>query len=199
MKKLSLLLTVIFMASCGRSHEEQLLYEYQQDNFKSSINVDVEDLNLQIHSIEKVEEIRASDSMEIYRDKLANLWSPDLLPEEKDTLTYRFVIRELDTLQKQYQELILGNIRLNREHRNYELKRTRDQVAEAHTDAIFWNMVDGIYSKNPDSILSIKYKASYSVNNPMLNNTKQTFDKYFYSNSENSKLIKEEMISDEAK
>ncbi|WP_373521067.1 hypothetical protein, partial [Aquiflexum sp.] len=52
------------------------------------------------------------------------------------------------------------------------------------------------FSKNPDTILSTKYKASYSIKNPLLSNAKQTFNKVFYTNIDQTEFIKEETLEE---
>lgn len=47
-------------------------------------------------------------------------------------------------------------------------------------------------ANNPDLVLSVKYRATYSLNNPRLDNKNQTYDKVFYTNKDQTKFIKEE-------
>ena len=46
------------------------------------------------------------------------------------------------------------------------------------------------YEKKPDAILSVKYKVSYSLTNPILK-VKQTFDRCFYTNRSGTEFMKE--------
>lgn len=201
MKKTLLIVGMaIAAASCGKSKGEQLLYDYQKASVKSNLNMDLEDLAFEIKEVKEVEQITAADSAAFYKKKLGVLWIGEDAPtEEVDTLSYGYVIRELDTLVNRYQQLILLNIQLDQEYKNYELKRERDQMIEARADAMVWQMFNDSYQKKPDSILSFKYQGTYSMNNPLLNNNKQTFDKYFFSDPENEKFIAEEMASEEEK
>jgi len=199
MKRLLLTIAITaLLASCGKSEGEQMLYDYQKDNVKSGLNMDLEDLAFEIKEVKEVDKITAADSVNFYRNKLAELWLGEGYDtKEADTLTYEYVITELDSLEKGYQKLILLNIELGQEYKNYALKDKRDQASDWHLNALTWKMYNDTYQKRPDSILSTKYQAQYSINNPMLNNNKQTFDKYFYTNSENSKIIEEKMIDEE--
>jgi len=188
----------IVLASCGKSKEEQLLYDYQSDNVKSGLNMNVEDLNFEIHEIKEVGKITALDSANMYKEKLAKLWfGEDASKEQLDTISYDYVITRLDTMRSQAQSIILSNIRLGQDWENYEWKKKRDDATDAYVEAKFYKTRDSSFRVKPDSILSIKYQANYSINNPMLNNSKQTFDKYFYSNPEKTKFIREEMVSQE--
>lgn len=187
----------MILVSCGKSKGEQMLYDYQQESVKSGLNMNVEDLELEIKEVKEVEQITAADSAKVYKEKLVHLWlGEDANREEADTLTYEYVITELDTLKNRYQEIILANIRADRSYANYEWKEKRDNMIDAYSDAVFWKMVNDAYLKKPDSVLSVKYQGTYSIKNPLLNNNKQTFDKYFYSDPKNEKFIKEEMVAE---
>lgn len=196
MKKLLLIsITTLLLTSCGKSKEEQMLYDYQANNAKEGLNMNVEDLNLEIEEVKKVKEIKASDSIKFYKDKLSVLWNGDDASEkERDTLSYDFVITQLDTLKSRYQQMIILNIKADKAYENYEWESKRDNAIDAYVDAASWKSVNDAYLKDPDSILSIKYKASYSINNPMLNNAKQSFSKFYYTDASNEEFIKEESI-----
>lgn len=172
-----------------------MLYEYQKENVKSGLNMDIEDLDFEIHSIEKEKEIKAMDSIAYHKNELAVLWlGDDSDPAEKDTLSYEYVINSIESARDDYHEIMLLNIKAGREYRNYEYEEKRDRMGEALLTAQISEMKYNSYSKNPDSILSVKYKTSYSIKNPMLNNAKQTFDKFFYTDSDQNKFVAEEMI-----
>jgi len=194
MRRLLLILGLPFvLISCGKSDGEEMLYKYQEDNVKSGLNMELSDLDFKIIKVKEVGNITAHDSAVIYRKKLVKLWfGEDATKQESDTLTYDFVIRRLDSMRSQAQSIILSNIALDKEYENYEWKETRDNATSAYLDASSWKIMDDSYRKKPDSILSVKYEANYSMNNPMLNNNKQTFDKYYYSNTEKTMFIKEE-------
>ncbi|MGM0934030.1 MAG: hypothetical protein ACQEWD_11355 [Bacteroidota bacterium] len=195
MRNFTIGLAAILLISCGRSSEEQMLYDYQKENVKSGLNMDIEDLDFEIHSIEKDEEIKALDSLTYHKNELAVLWlgdDPD--PVEKDTLTYKYVINSIENVREDYHEIMLLNIRAGKEYRNYEYEGKRERMGEALLKAQISQMMYNSYSRNPDSLLSVKYKTSYSINNPMMNNARQTFDKYFYTNSNQSKFIAEDMV-----
>jgi len=193
MKKLLLLTAISFLLfSCGKSHEEEMLYNYQKDKMKKNINMDIDDLDFEISEIKKIEEIKASDSAKIYKEKLMTLWYSDNV--RNDTLSYDFVLTELDTLKNRYQQIILANIKSDRAYENYDWKDKRDQMIDAIYDVKDWKESNDKYVENPDMVLSTKYEASYSINNPMLNNSKQSFSKLYYSDSNNKKFIKEESI-----
>lgn len=211
MKKITLLLVgTLLIVSCGKNKEEQMLYDYQQKNAKS-LNFDLEDLNFKIDKVEKIADIKASDSLKVLKEKLAEYWTKN--PEQSliDTLSFEYVkdvlnksIAQQDTLYKSYQELVLSAIRRSDISSEYSYKRERDKamdemfsykktLSEVETLENYYNKL----SEKPDSILSSKYRAIYSQNNPMLGNTKQTFEKIFYTNSAQTEFVKEETIEKE--
>ena len=211
MKKITLLLIgTVFMVSCGKNKEEQMLYDYQQKNAKV-LNFDLKDLNFKIQKIEKVADINASDTLKVLKRELATYWTKN--PEQSliDTLSFKYVkdilnksITQQDTLYKSYQELVLSAIRRNAFSDKLRYKRERDNAMDEKLSnekrLIKIKSLEKYYnqlSENQDSILSSKYKATYSQNNPMLGNTKQTFDKIFYTNSAQTEFIKSESTKDD--
>ncbi|PZW37629.1 hypothetical protein LX95_02865 [Mesonia algae] len=206
MRKITLLLIgVTFLVSCGNNKEEQMLYDYQQKNAKS-LNFDLEDLNFEIDKVEKVADIKASDSLKVLKVKLAEYWTKN--PEQSliDTLNFEYVknvlnksITQQDTLYKSYQELVLSAIRRNDISSQYRYKRERDNAMDEKLSnqktLIEIESLEEYYNQladKPDSILSTKFTAKYSQNNPLLGNTKQTFEKTFYTNSEQTEFVKTE-------
>ncbi|ALJ04366.1 hypothetical protein APS56_04080 [Pseudalgibacter alginicilyticus] len=208
MRKSFILLTVaMLLFSCGKSKGEQMLYDYQQKNVKS-LNFDLADMNFSINKIEKMSDINASDSLPIIKKEFAEYWNKN--PEQSliDTLSFDYVKKVLtksiahqDTMQKLYQEAVLTAIRISDYSYKYESEDKRDKALEKLTDyKIVLNRVNKLekyytaLSEKPDSILTSKYIANYSINNPMLSNVRQTFDKVLYTNPEQTEFVKEEII-----
>ena len=206
MKKITLLLLVAtLIVSCGKNKGEQMLYDYQQNNVKA-LNFDIEDLNFEIKKVEKVNDIKASDSLKILKKEFADYWKKDAEQSLVDTLSFKYVksvlnetITQKDTLYKLYQESVLTAIRIDDFSYKIESKRKRDKamdemfsykktLLEVETLEKYYNKL----SEKPDSILSSKYKANYSLKNPMLGNTKQTFEKIYYTNASQTEFTKEE-------
>ena len=211
MKKITLLLIgATILVSCGNSKEEQMLYDYQQKNVKS-LNFDLKDLDYNAQKIEKVADITAKDSMKILKKEFAEFWKKN--PEQSlvDTLSFQYVknvlnenITQQDTLQKLYQKAVLTAIKIDDYSYRLESERKRDKaIDEMYDYKETLSKIEKLetryddYAKNPDDVLSTKYKALYSLKNPMLGNTKQTFDKYFYTNKTQTEFIKEESTTEE--
>ncbi|WP_145993543.1 hypothetical protein [Tenacibaculum dicentrarchi] len=194
MKKITLLLLTIMTISCGNNKEEQMLYDYQSKGIKKMFNTNLKELDFKINSVEKVLDIKSSDSLIFFKNKLSILWlGKNADQKKKDTLTFEYVIKELDTLVNTYQSIIISNIRLGNKYKNYEYKEKRNKYIDSKVNAESWKRKSELYSKNPDSILSNKYKANYSITNPILK-VKQTFDKFYYTNATQTKFIFEEKI-----
>ena len=206
MKKITLLLlTATLIVSCGKNKGEQMLYDYQQNNVKA-LNFDLADLDFEIKKVEKINDITASDSLKLLKKEFAEYWKKDAEQSLVDTLSFKYVksvlnetITRKDTLYKLYQEAVLTAIQIDNYSYELESKRKRDKamdemfsykktLLEVETLEKYYNKL----SEKPDSILSSKYKANYSLKNPMLGNTKQTFEKIFYTNASQTEFIKEE-------
>jgi len=182
-----------------------MLYDYQQKNVRA-LNFDLKDLDFKIIKVEKLADITSADSMKIIKREFAEYWTKS--PEQSlvDTLSFDYVkdvlnysISRQDTLSKLYQESVLTAIRIGSYSYELESQRKRDKaieekfslketLAEIEDLELYHNSL----AVNPDSVLSIKYAATYSMNNPMLGNVKQTFDKIYYTNGEHTEFVIEE-------
>ncbi len=210
MKKITLLLLVgKLLISCGKSKGEQMLFDYQQKNVKT-LNFDLANLDFKINKVEKVNDITATDSMKYLKLELAKYWTTNPEKSLADTLSFEHVksvleknIAYQDTLHKLHQEAVITAIKVNNYSYELESKRKRDEAIDRMFDfketLSEVEKIEARYnelSKNPESVLSVKYKANYSLNNPMLGNTKQTFDKVFYTNAAQTAFIKEETVEE---
>lgn len=210
MKKITLvLLGVTLLASCGKNKEEQMLYDYQQKNVKA-LNFDLKDLDFKIGKIDKIADITAKDSLRFLKKELSEFWKKDAEQSLIDTLSFKYIksiltenIAQQDTLQKLYQKSVLTAIRIDDYSYQLESKEKRDKaIDEMYSNKEILAKVEKLekhyneLSKNPSSILTTKYKANYSLKNPLLGSTNQTFDKLFYTNTAQTEFIKEEPISE---
>ena len=205
-----LLIGATILVSCGNNKEEQMLYDYQQKNVKS-MNFDLKDLDYKVQEIKKVTDITAADSTKHIKQELAEFWTKN--PEQSlvDTLSFQYIksvlnknITQQDTLLKLYQSAVLTAIKIDNYSYELESKRKRDKAIDDlyKYKETFMDIekLEGRYnqlSKQPESILSTKYKAIYSLKNPMLGNTKQTFEKTFFTNASQTKFVIEEEIDKE--
>lgn len=116
-------------------------------------------------------------------------------------------MNNIDSIINNAEELIQRSIRNNSYLLEYRAKRNRDNALNVKKEIIDWKkeITENLYelesiekyhdklSQNPDSILSAKYMAKYSLKNPLLD-TRQTFNNLFYTNSKQTEFIKEENI-----
>lgn len=210
MKNFILFLITCALISCGKNKEEKMLYDYQQKNVKS-LNFDLKDLDFKIQKINKVADIRAADSAKYFKRQFAEYWEKNPDSTLIDTLSFKFVknlldgrIVQQDTLAKLYQQGVLVAIKVGNYSYELESKRKRDKaIDEKHSLKETLSKIEEIeqkhneFAKKPDSIISAKYRANYTMKNPLMSDIKQTFDKYFYTDGAQSKLIKEESVEDE--
>jgi hypothetical protein len=189
MKKITLLLiATTLILSCTKNKEEQILYEYQKQKL-ANINFNINDLDFNIESLTKINEIKSKDSMAFFKNKLITYYKTS--DKEKETITFDYVIKQLDTLINSYQELILLRAKAGNSYLNYEDKESRNKFIEEKVHVESWKAQYNEYNKNPELILSTKYQAKYTILNPLMGNAKQTFEKYFYTNANQTKFIKE--------
>ncbi|WP_271335285.1 hypothetical protein [Flavobacterium azizsancarii] len=191
MKKITLLLGIFLIASCSKSKEEKMLYEYQKAK-ATSINFNINDLDFNIKSLDKLNDVKAKDSMAFFKNKLIEYYKTT--DKEKETVSFEYVINQLDTLINSYQKLILLRAKGGRSYLNYEDKENRNKFIKEKVYVESWKEQYDKYSKNPEVILSSKYKANYTILNPVMNNAKQTFEKFFFTNSSQTKFVEEENI-----
>jgi len=208
-KTITILMLVLLSISC-KNKAEQMLFDYQQKNV-SSLNFDLDDLDFKINKIEKIADITAQDSMKLSKVKLAQYWTKEPSESVIDTISFahmkvafRDIITQreklLDVYKKAYEESLKWD-----DWKGYSLQQEYSEgrmntAKDLNQDNIMLSEIislEAYYSKlaeNPDSVLSSKYKANYSVKNPMLGNTKQTFNKIFYTNATQTEFIKEEIV-----
>ncbi|MFH6957760.1 hypothetical protein ACHRV1_10155 [Flavobacterium aquidurense] len=191
MTKITLLLGILLIASCGKSKEEKMLYEYQKAKARS-INFNIDDLNFNIKSLDKLNDIKAKDSMAFFQNKLVEYYKTT--DKEKEAISFEYVISQLDTLINSYQELILLRAKAGKSYLNYDDKENRNKFIKEKVYVENWKEQYDKYKKNPEVVLSSKYKANYTILNPVMNNAKQTFEKFFFTNSSQTQFIGEENI-----
>lgn len=185
-----------------------MLYDYQQKNARS-LNFDIKDLDFKVLNIEKVKDVKAADSATYFKEQFAKYWQKN--PDETliDTLSFSYVknildesIAYKDTLIDLYNERVLNAIRRGDYYQELESERKYDQEMEEKqsltktlSEISILEYKYNNLSKNPDSILSTKYRASYSMKNPLLSDIKQTFDAYFYTDNAQERFIKKEDLN----
>ncbi|MBE7691329.1 hypothetical protein [Tenacibaculum piscium] len=196
MKKIITVIAVsILLTSCGQSKEEKMLKNYLGKGMLETIKVNIDDTDFKVISIEEIGKIKGKDSLGILKNKLATFWVKNPKQSLIDTLSFKYVKKLLEKsieqdkqIHKAYQESVLLAIKIDDYAYELDSKSKRDDAL----DKMLVNQkslirVEGLekkhnsYSKIPEKTLSTKYKANYSITNPMLK-VKQTFDKIYYTN-----------------
>lgn len=160
MKKL-LPLFALFFVACSSSPEEKLIADYEQN-----LNGTHVDLSLDIQSIEQVESITAADSVAYY----AEILNGQALSEDDLTKGKEFI----HLYENEWAEGTKKSMRSR-----YEPIKAAVQASERQ----------GAYAGNPDQVLANKYLVTYTIKNPILGNAEQTITKYYYINSEGTKIL----------
>jgi hypothetical protein len=201
---ISVLTIGLILTACGKNKAEQMLYDYQAENVKA-MNFALEDLDFEIGQIEKIGVVTAADSASYYKQQFAELWTGDPVKAEAiaDTLSFEYVKEALesaiatqDTLKNLYQEALIaasagGRYSSESKYRRQRNKAIEDRLSyekslsQVKTVEVYYDS----FRQNPDSVLSAKYEATYSSLNPLLNNAKQTYNKVFYTNAEQTKFV----------
>lgn len=186
----------ILLASCGKNKEEKMLTNYLGKGMLKRINVNIDDTDFKIISIKKDSDITSSDSANIIKNKLADYLGKKSEQVLIDTLSFKYMkdllnglIRLDDTLINLYQKSMILAMKSHNYSYKYEAKNKRnksiDNNVKNKSKLLKIEQLErkyNSYSKIPEKILSTKYKANYSITNPMLK-VKQTFDKVYYTNN----------------
>lgn len=193
MKRFILLVFVISLVSCSKSKEEQMLYDYINKGMIKTLNVDLKDTDFKIIEIEKIKEIKYSDSLTFIKLELAKLYSPKNYSKVKDTLTFNYVVNLLDNVLNSNKEIINKYLNAGMPNEAKDMLNKNKNYQEFYIKAKSLKLKYDAFKIQNDKILSAQYKGTYSMTNPLMK-IKQTFTKFYYSNAENTIILKEEEI-----
>lgn len=164
MRKLTLLfIASVLFVSCGKNKGEQMLTDYKQKQV-SRLNIDLKDLDFKISKVERLGDVTAADSMRIIEDKFLQKEIWEAIKDSTDA----------------------GKIKMIR---YYGIARGFKRSTIDELLVIAQQYID--LSKDTSKVISARYKASYSLKNPLLK-TKQTFDEVFLTDAEETKFVKKE-------
>ncbi len=193
-----LLILAVFFMSCEKSQEEKLIATHVQTIGDAKM-----DLNFDLKNLDKVRDITAKDSLDIlkpeFEEKRTEKLSQLNASLEDSTMIefYQEQIEKYKTDPLYSGEIFEGSIErfessLSEEKESKE--RTKEIINTYETDCKgtflepIYNRINQ-YEQTPDKILATEYKVNYSIENPMLNNEKQEFDKIFIINGERTKVL----------
>ncbi|WP_347375142.1 hypothetical protein [Aequorivita sp. Q41] len=196
MKKITLLLLgATLMLSCGKSKEEQLIADYAQTLGDAKM-----DLNFKMKNLEKVEDITAKDSLEIlksyFTEKKANKISEfqDGINYNKENLDKH--TKELAETNPNHSSLVelyeryINEAKSEIERYEQNIKLYEGDCQGTFLEPVLISIKD--YEKRGDEILVSKFKANFTMNNPLLNNTKQEITRTYYLDGDRTKVLSTE-------
>ena len=195
MKKLLLLLCV-FVLSCSENKGEQMLTEYVSKGIKH-INLNINDTDFKIISVVKIADIRSSDSLSFVTEyfekkklKKINYFKHRIKEDQKSLIEYQQKL-ENETF-KSLKEFYINQI----EGAKSDITRNNELIELYNGDCKGTFLESALvkinaFTKKPDSILSTKYIAKYTMTNPLLQ-IKQSFNKVLYTDANQSSFISEE-------
>ena len=197
MKKLIpfLLLSLLFVSCGGYSLEEQMLYDYENKGAQESLAVELSELDFQILKVEIIDSVIAMDSLTYFFD-VFKLEFEDALPEI-DENSYDKLIETYDSNYKGYDSLV-GVYEKNNDpfgkSKVLEFSKQRD-THKAYRDKVveLKNRFDYFMDMGSNT-LAYKFKGTYSLKNPLLNNLVQTHEKLYFTNSDGTKFVKTEEL-----
>lgn len=198
MKKTITIFTIaILLISCGKSKEEQMMYDFNKENYLKSLDMNIDNSDFKIISIEKVKDITTKDSLDILQ--------PYFEAKQKEKLsqldeTLRLYKQSLETSKKgletakypEYKEL-------------YAKRVSRDENDIRKTDSIitiYKNDCKGTflektyadiqnYKSNPNTVLTTQYKGTYEIKAPA---GIMTYTYNYYTNREGTEFVESEKI-----
>lgn len=201
MKRIVLTTITALLVACGYNKEEQMLYDYVNDGVKKALNTDVKNIGFKIVEFKKIQEITAKDSLAMLEPYLEKEKMSGLL-EIKQTLSKIYDAKEksLSNLSealkigtkdaKNFAEEIKADIKkFDTRIENLEKleKSYNEDFAGTEHESVYKKIQE--YKTNENKILSTKYLGKHSIKNPLLNNVEQTIEKYYFTNSENTKIV----------
>lgn len=193
MKNLMLITISIFLfVSCTKKDEkEQLFYDYQSEVVKKTFNTDLKELDFKIKFNEEFENIHAKDSIKIIFAKIYNQMgllsiSPEFVPDSTTIEGLKKKNKETIQLYDELADLAFEAY----DNYNYEIaeKESKKYTLAYSYAEVYTPIVEG-YKKNPDEVLCYGFKVQYTIKNPALNNITQTFDKVFFTNKSQTKIV----------
>jgi hypothetical protein len=184
------------LISCKPNPTEQAILDYSQTLGNSKL-----DLKMKILSIEKVGEMIASDSAKLVKESFYSGLSDEDKKISIDTILVkadynikgweRYIV-ELDSAVKAMELKKMTDDLEYTFKKSRILKYTEDvnNFKKAYKSGDSINTLLKKYNDNPNRVIGIKYKCTYTIQNPMLNNALQEITKTFVLSLDN-KVISE--------
>jgi hypothetical protein len=148
-KVLVFILCLIFLASCANKYEKAI------SNCVQTLGDSKIDLKFKLKNVEEQQSILVKDSLDYWITNRADRLKHELNSTKESMKLYEKYIEKNETYE------------------NY--KKRYEYLTSTPIEEIYpiYNTELIKYSGNPDSIIALKIKATYTINNPVLNNAKQ--------------------------
>lgn len=201
MRKLYFIVSLIILAttaiSCEKSKEEILISDYTQTIGKAKM-----DLNFKMINLEKIRDITAKDSAEILKPIFE-----ETRTEKLSQLTHSLQVNTMlefyqNQLEDWKQSKVTGKYKNERieyyeksiveEKENIENSK---KVIEAYKTDCKGTFLEPLYNtiqqyeEAPDKLLATEYNATYTIENPMLNNAKQEINTTYLLNGDRTEVL----------
>jgi hypothetical protein len=197
MRKLAsfLLLSLLFVSCDGYSPKKQILYDYENKGAQESLAVELSELDFQILMVDIIDSVIAMDSLNYFFDVFKSEFE-DALPEI-DENSYDKLIETYDYNYKAYDSLVGVYEKINNssgKNKVLEFSKQRDTY-KAYRDKVVGlkNRFDYFMDMGSNT-LAYKFKDTYSLKNPLLNNLVQIHEKLYFTNSDGTKFVKTEEL-----
>jgi hypothetical protein len=180
----TLTIVLILVTSCSPTKEEKIIMDFEQN-----IGGTKTDLSMKIKSLEPAGVVKAADSVLIYDEKIKN-GTERMITFYKNRLSQSLSSIQTYTLLKDKEEVA----RLKRLMQSDTLSIKNFENGEIEkTEYADWYATNKIYKANPDSVLLTKYKCTYTIKNPLLNNVEQELTKLYYISNSGKIVLSEKL------
>ena len=172
-----------------------MLYDYENKGAQEFLATELSELDFQILKIKIVDSVIAMDSLTYFFD-VFKLEFEDALPEI-DENSYDKLIETYDSNYKGYDSLVGVYEKINNssgQNKVLKFSKQRDTY-KAYRDKVVGlkNRFDYFMDMGSNT-LAYKFKGTYQLKNPLLNNLVQTHEKLYFTNSDGTKFMKTEEL-----
>ena len=190
-----LLLSLLFVSCDGYFPKKQILYDYENKGAQDSLAVELSELDFQILKVEIIDSVIAMDSLTCFCDVFKSEFE-DALPEI-DENSYDKLIETYDYNYKGYDSLVGVYERINDpfgKNKVLDFTWQRDTYKECRDKVVGLKNRFDYFMDMGSNTLAYKFKGTYSLKNPLLNNLVQIHEKLYFTNSDGTKFVKTEEL-----
>lgn len=189
MKYLLIPTILLFIISCSNKQKE-LIYQYEAEQIKEFLNVDIGDLSFKIESAEVHDTIFGKDSLDYHFNEFRTSYKDAL--ETINESSYDTLIQNYTALHKLYDSIYKA---APDEDKHYydDFEEKASAYLKYKEEVVQMKAMYTNYADVENEILSIVYIGKSSMLNPLLK-LKQTHEKLYYTDSLQEKIVSDESI-----